>query len=981
MFPGFKTGFTPIESPEAPISTPEAPAEVKPLISTKPAQVEQQLRESLGYKPIQPGVKIGEHNVRGVEPTTDVIPEQKFSSDPRKAVLQKAGATEDEIATILPKGKVAGQTGLTKVEMSKLADHFGVDLGQSAIGRGQGDIAAGTHITPHEVLQRILDTGAKPADIAKAINEGKHLPTVSGGTSELIPSKKPEVPAEQSPLNMNPKTLREWLKYLWQNEEGSAKVPFQGDIPEKWKGNPEGFAAARAKIDAAASMPPTWWKGTVKEWREQPLSSEPWGRDAEGKPISPWQTKAAAKPATASTPEGQAKINFDTRAALDKHNAKVQDLIDSGTKPARAEQLITDSEKDLVPSAASAGAKHDNITDLSDKSLIKLANPKGEMVGSIKKTIRETLKDNKIPAEEVNELARDVIASFIDEVKNGWQPEHEVGASAMQWLQQTARSEAVKWAGKEGYEVPGEKLASGKPLIRKFEQMPVSRDTGADVPINVFGRQSEETVTKPVPEMQEVGKARNDSPQRDYMPNALRQEMENQSRAENQRRALQERIAEHPEDKSFVEAINAAQGHGSSKYIMDLGLSRTQAKMIGDKLHMEPHEVRSRFEDIRADVRSREQPVSSLSPMGAEGEYRIGGGKGGGGARLPIEHQRISTPNAEGPAELIPTKPTNLELRTPAERLKGPNRERTDARGNAIMFRNDNQLLPNKDIGLQGGQPAPLIGGDKAVGESTANWYARHGIAAPVEVEPWGGTTEPRIRPSGVTRARPYEGKVPPTFPKPPEPRTTFKEGTTGPVVSPGTIDAAARVRRAQEAYDRGTSAEQRAADKAELDAAKIVLQKMQALKPTGIPYTGGTLPIGEHSALARPEPLIPAEGTSHAVTEGKPAGTEQLIPTTGVSSAGNELGAAAEQRLNTARLRAEEAVRNEDRNGDPQPVPKEGTAAYRKYVERVKTTQRNYEAEKAKSKGASPIRQISENYLDDVLGNRNPATPDLIPV
>jgi hypothetical protein len=73
--------------------------------------------------------------------------------------------------------------------MSKLADHFGVKVeteagadASGAIGRAKGDITAGTHVPPHELLQRIIDAGHTPAEIAAAIDEGKHLQSVSGGS-------------------------------------------------------------------------------------------------------------------------------------------------------------------------------------------------------------------------------------------------------------------------------------------------------------------------------------------------------------------------------------------------------------------------------------------------------------------------------------------------------------------------------------------------------------------------------------------------------------------------------------------------------------------------------------------------------------------------------------------------------------------------------------------------------------------------------
>jgi hypothetical protein len=151
----------------------------------KPAKVEEQLNRGLGNEPLKPGVPLREQNLIPEKPETTA--EAKLSSEPRKAALQKAGATPEEIATTLPKGAKPGQTGLTRVEMSRLAEHFNVDLGESAIGRGKSDVAAGTHIPQHEVLQRIIDAGHTPAEIAKAIGEGKQLATVSGASQGYVP--------------------------------------------------------------------------------------------------------------------------------------------------------------------------------------------------------------------------------------------------------------------------------------------------------------------------------------------------------------------------------------------------------------------------------------------------------------------------------------------------------------------------------------------------------------------------------------------------------------------------------------------------------------------------------------------------------------------------------------------------------------------------------------------------------------------------
>jgi hypothetical protein len=79
-------------------------------------------------------------------------------------MLQKNGATDEEMSKILP---------LTRVELSKLAGHFDVDLEDKGISRGKGELKAGTHIPREEVLERIVNAGHSPSDIAAAIDAGK----------------------------------------------------------------------------------------------------------------------------------------------------------------------------------------------------------------------------------------------------------------------------------------------------------------------------------------------------------------------------------------------------------------------------------------------------------------------------------------------------------------------------------------------------------------------------------------------------------------------------------------------------------------------------------------------------------------------------------------------------------------------------------------------------------------------------------------
>jgi hypothetical protein len=188
------------------LALPESTSESQPLIPEASSDLEKTLQETKAA--VAPAVKaastksliedIGEGIRKGAggselksdvplkeqlnakSPTASAKTEEKFSSDPRKAVLQKAGASPEDIEKILVRGTKTDPT--SKVGLSKLAQHFDVDLVQAAIGRGKGDIAAGTHMAPADVLKKIVDAGHSPADIAKAVDEGKHLPTTESAS-------------------------------------------------------------------------------------------------------------------------------------------------------------------------------------------------------------------------------------------------------------------------------------------------------------------------------------------------------------------------------------------------------------------------------------------------------------------------------------------------------------------------------------------------------------------------------------------------------------------------------------------------------------------------------------------------------------------------------------------------------------------------------------------------------------------------------
>ena len=122
------------KAPESPLGNASA---VKP-IEDQIAHAADLVQEGLGGKSLQPKISLKDQLGKSSD-------EPKLSSRPDKAVLQKSGASEDQISKILP---------LTNIELRQLAGTLGEDMGDSNIGRGKGDMAAGTHRSPQHSLDR-----------------------------------------------------------------------------------------------------------------------------------------------------------------------------------------------------------------------------------------------------------------------------------------------------------------------------------------------------------------------------------------------------------------------------------------------------------------------------------------------------------------------------------------------------------------------------------------------------------------------------------------------------------------------------------------------------------------------------------------------------------------------------------------------------------------------------------------------------------
>ncbi len=149
------------EKPSGPLGSAISALPVKGQV----ARISDLVQEGTGGRPLKPGVPLRDQgNVVAEEPA--------LSSRPDKAVLQKAGANEAQLNKLLP---------INRVQLSKLAEHFDIDLGDKAIGRGKADLAAGTHLTREQTFERILKDHSID-EVEKAIDEGQHLPPVGGGS-------------------------------------------------------------------------------------------------------------------------------------------------------------------------------------------------------------------------------------------------------------------------------------------------------------------------------------------------------------------------------------------------------------------------------------------------------------------------------------------------------------------------------------------------------------------------------------------------------------------------------------------------------------------------------------------------------------------------------------------------------------------------------------------------------------------------------
>jgi len=211
----------------------------------------EKVRVATGGTELEPDVPLRDQVSKPAAEPVGEKPVEKFSSDPRKATLQKAKATPEDIDTILQRGGKIDPT--SKVGMSNLAQHFDVDLGQSAVGRAKGDLKAGTHIPPAEVLQQIIDAGHTPADIAEAVRDGKHLPKVSGGSqgAELSPNASGESSASLENINRVASQKAKGIKTYKVDSRSGIPTPILANDAVDW--HPEG-AYHKVTVDGEGNV-------------------------------------------------------------------------------------------------------------------------------------------------------------------------------------------------------------------------------------------------------------------------------------------------------------------------------------------------------------------------------------------------------------------------------------------------------------------------------------------------------------------------------------------------------------------------------------------------------------------------------------------------------------------------------------------------------------------------------------------------------
>jgi hypothetical protein len=187
-------------------------------------------QESLGGKALQPNKPLKEQiSVKKSEP-------ESVEEGHSKQLVHANGEALANAIPKTPEGRALLQKfhDLSNVELRQLAINAGEDMGQLKIGRKK--LMGKGQITRPEVFERMLKNHSAE-DLGRMIDEGKHLPPVSGGSQGARAAEKPqqvatnasgESSASQEAINRQASEKRQGIKRYRVDSRSNRAVPLIG---------------------------------------------------------------------------------------------------------------------------------------------------------------------------------------------------------------------------------------------------------------------------------------------------------------------------------------------------------------------------------------------------------------------------------------------------------------------------------------------------------------------------------------------------------------------------------------------------------------------------------------------------------------------------------------------------------------------------------------------------------------------------------
>jgi hypothetical protein len=238
----------PVVEEAAPEAASQASVE-KPKAAQQVTKAGDLIQQSLGGKKLEPNVPLREQLTnapkRVEEPAQ--VPEQANKELSKSATEQEAEghdkqlvhANGEALANAIPKtpeGRALLQKfhDLSNVELRQLAINAGEDMGQLKIGRKK--LMGKGQITRPEVFERMLKNHSAE-DLGRMMDEGKHLPPVSGGSQGARAAEKPqqvvtnasgESSASQEAINRQASEKRQGIKRYRVDSRSNRAVPLIG---------------------------------------------------------------------------------------------------------------------------------------------------------------------------------------------------------------------------------------------------------------------------------------------------------------------------------------------------------------------------------------------------------------------------------------------------------------------------------------------------------------------------------------------------------------------------------------------------------------------------------------------------------------------------------------------------------------------------------------------------------------------------------